>query len=202
VREAKRTLPDFVVSPIDVGEVILGARAIGSGETIVILPSLARGALDFDPLALRLAVAGYRVISIDPRGIGGSWAPPSALQHTTLQTYADHTLAVIRHFTRHKVHLLGHAAGNRIASVVATQHPEAIRTLILGAAGGGTPSPTAFAGPQTVTNPNATAAEIRSARRSVTDYDIAGAGHAMITENTGEVATQVLHFLANHRIRH
>ena len=80
-REAKITVPDFVEISVDVGEVILGARVIGSGsgETIVILPSLARGALDFDPLARRLAVAGYRVISIDPRGIGGSWAPSSAL---------------------------------------------------------------------------------------------------------------------------
>ena len=167
VREAKRTVPDFVDMPIDVGDVILGARVIGSGETIVIVPSLARGALDFDPLARRLAVAGYRVISIDPRGIGGSWAPSSALQHTTLQTYADDTLAVIRHFTRKQVHLLGHAAGNRIARVVATQHPDAIHTLILCAAGGGTPSPAALAGLQTVTNPNATAAEIRNATKRV-----------------------------------
>ena len=83
VRDAKVTTSDFVDSPIDVGEVILGARVIGSGETIVIVPSLARGALDFDPLARRLAVAGYRVISIDPRGIGGSWAPSSPFQHTT-----------------------------------------------------------------------------------------------------------------------
>ena len=65
-------MPDFVDIPINVGEVILGARMTGSGETIVILPSLARGALDFDPLARLLAVAGYRVISIEPRGIGGA----------------------------------------------------------------------------------------------------------------------------------
>ncbi len=271
-REAKLIVPDFVDIPINVGEVILGARMTGSGETIVILPSLARGALDFDPLARLLAVAGYRVISIEPRGIGGSWAPLSALQHTTLQTYADDTLAVIRHFKRKKVHLLGHAAGNRIARVVATQHPEAIQTLILCAAGGGTPSPRALAGLQTVTNPNSTAAEIRNTTKEVffaphsdprpwylgwypvpgaqeltagigvdfskfegggnkpmlivqgksdivapptvghdlrakygpriTVHDIAGAGHAMIIEKTGEVATTILQFLAKHRIRH
>ena len=179
---------------------------------------------------------------------------------------------MIRQFTRQKVHLLGHAAGNRIARVVATQHPDAIQTLILCAAGGGTPSPTALAGLQTVTNPNATAAEIRAATKRVffaphsnprpwylgwypvpgaqeltagigvdfskfeggankpmlivqgksdivappavghelrakygsriTVHDIAGAGHAMIIEKTGEVATTILHFLANHRIRH
>jgi pimeloyl-ACP methyl ester carboxylesterase len=164
---AKEVAHDYVDIPVNVGDVILGARTTGSGETIVILPSLARGALDFDPLARLLAVGGYRVISIDPRGIGGSWTSVSVLQHSTLQTYADDTVALISQLRLKKVHLLGHAAGNRIARVVATQHPEIIQTLILCAAGGGTPSPKALAGLQTVTNPNATAAEIRQTTKEV-----------------------------------
>jgi pimeloyl-ACP methyl ester carboxylesterase len=39
-----------------------------------------------------------------------------------------------------KIHLLGHAAGNRIARVLATQPPEITQTVILCAAGRGTPS--------------------------------------------------------------
>ncbi len=270
--KAKAAALAFVDSPIDVGEVILGARATGSGETIMILPSLARGALDFDPLARLVALGGYQVISIDPRGVGRSWAPSSALANTTLQTYADDTVAVIQHLKLKKVHLLGHAAGNRIARVVATQHPELVQTVTLCAAGGGTPSPTALAGLQTVTNPNATAAEIRTTTKDVffaphsdprpwylgwypiggaqelkggigvdfskfegggqapmlvvqgksdivappkighdlkakygsrvTVHDVAGAGHAMIIEKPGEVATTILRFLSKHPIRH
>ncbi len=162
-----RSVLQFVDTPVNVGEVILGTRTVGSGETIVILPSLARGALDFDPLARLLAVAGYRAIAIDPRGIGRSWAPLSALQHATLHTYADDTLAVIRHFRLQKVHLLGHAAGNRIARVVATEHPGLVQTLILCAAGGGTPSPKALKGLQTVTDPNSTAAQIRHTTKDI-----------------------------------
>ncbi len=161
-----RTL-EFIDTPVNVGDVILGARSIGSGEAIVILPSLARGALDFDPLARLLAAAGYRVISIDPRGIGRSWASSSALQNTTLQTYADDTLAVIRHFKLRKIHLLGHAAGNRIARVVATEHPEVVQTVILCAAGGGTPSTRALQGLQTVTDPNSSAAQIRTTTKEI-----------------------------------
>jgi pimeloyl-ACP methyl ester carboxylesterase len=158
---------EFVDIPVGVDDVILGARMIGSGETIVVLPSLARGALDFDPLARQLAAGGYRVISINPRGIGGSWTSVASLQHSVLQTYADDTAAVIRELGLNKIHLLGHAAGNRIARVVATQHPGIIQTLILCAAGGGTPSPKALAGLQTVTNPNATASEIRKTTKEV-----------------------------------
>ena len=55
--------PQFTDTPISTGDVILGRRSIGSGEPIVFHPSLARGALDFDPLARLLAaaaIASYR----------------------------------------------------------------------------------------------------------------------------------------------
>ncbi len=167
VRASSTSSLAFADTAVDAGEVILAARSIGSGEPIVILPSLGRGALDFDPLARLLAAGGHRVISIDVRGIGRSWAPPSTIQNATLQTYADDALAVIRHFGLRKVHLLGHAAGNRVARVIATDHPDTTQTLILCAAGGGTPSPKALQGLQTVTDPISTAAQIRATTKAV-----------------------------------
>ena len=44
----------------------------GDGPPVVLLPSLGRGAEDFDPIAERLADAGYRVLRPQPRGIGRS----------------------------------------------------------------------------------------------------------------------------------
>lgn len=44
------------------------------GEPVLLIPSLGRGAEDFDDLAGRLARAGYRVIRPQPRGIGRSAA--------------------------------------------------------------------------------------------------------------------------------
>jgi pimeloyl-ACP methyl ester carboxylesterase len=44
--------------------------------------------------------------------------------------------ALIRRLKVGEIHLLGHTAGNRIARVVATQHPEIVQTVILCAPGG------------------------------------------------------------------
>src|SRR5690349_9149012 len=49
--------------------------AQGSGPVIVLLPSLGRGAEDFDEIAERIAAAGFRVIRPEPRGIGRSAGP-------------------------------------------------------------------------------------------------------------------------------
>ncbi len=166
-RPAKPAL-QFTDTAISAGDVILGARSIGSGEPIVIHPSLARGALDFDPLARQLAVGGYRVISIDPRGIGQSWAPSSALeQNLTLHSYAADMLAVIRHFGLRKAHVLGHAFGNRVARTLATDHPEVTQTVILCACGGGIPTAGVVQGLSAVTDPMTSAADIRRWTREI-----------------------------------
>src|SRR5579872_6117321 len=47
----------------------------GEGRPIVLLPSLGRGANDFDAIAVKLANAGYRVLRPQPRGIEASRGP-------------------------------------------------------------------------------------------------------------------------------
>jgi pimeloyl-ACP methyl ester carboxylesterase len=47
----------------------------GDGPPVVILPSLGRGASDYDEVAPRIAAAGYRVLRPQPRGVGGSTGP-------------------------------------------------------------------------------------------------------------------------------
>ena len=42
----------------------------GAGPPVVMLPSLGRGASDFDRLAADVAAAGYRVVCPEPRGVG------------------------------------------------------------------------------------------------------------------------------------
>ncbi len=159
--------PRFRDVVVKAGEVILAVRTIGKGEPIVIHPSLARGARDFDPLALRLSESGYRVISFDPRGIGQSWAPTSALEGRDLHAYGDDMLAVIEHFGYERVHVFGHAYGNRVARTLATDHPERTQTVILCACGGGIPTPEVVAGLSKVTDPATSAAEIRKVTKAV-----------------------------------
>ncbi len=50
-------------------------RVQGEGPTVVLVPSLGRGAADFDALAARLARAGYQAVAPEPRGIAGSTGP-------------------------------------------------------------------------------------------------------------------------------
>src|SRR5262245_57881486 len=57
------------------GDVRIEILAQGQGNLVVLLPSLGRGATDFDVVAQRVADAGYRVLRPQPRGIGGSRGP-------------------------------------------------------------------------------------------------------------------------------
>lgn len=159
--------PAFEDVVVDTGDVLLAARVIGHGDPVVIHPSLARGARDFDALAVRLAAHGHRVIAFDPRGIGQSWAPPATLEGRTLHDYAADMLAVMDRFGLRRAHVLGHAYGNRVARTLATDHPGRVRTVVLCACGGGIPSPAVVAGLARVTTPETSAAEIRRTTREV-----------------------------------
>src|SRR5690606_3703661 len=64
----------------------------GSGETIVMLPSLGRGASDFFEIAEKLMARGYRVLLPEPRGIGRS---TGEMEHLTLHDLAGDVADVI-----------------------------------------------------------------------------------------------------------
>jgi pimeloyl-ACP methyl ester carboxylesterase len=113
--------------------------AQGSGQIIVLLPSLGRGASDFDPIAARLAQAGYRVLRPQPRGIGRSSGPLTGID---LHDYAADVGAVIAHEDKGPAFVVGHAFGNRVARMLATDRPELVRAIGLVAANiGKAPSP-------------------------------------------------------------
>ena len=105
----------------------------GEGALVVMLPSMGRGATDFDRLAADVASAGYRVACPEPRGIGTS-APPD--REETLSTLAEDVAAVITGLGGGPAVIVGHAYGNRIARMTATNHPELVDSLVLLACGG------------------------------------------------------------------
>ena len=109
------------VGPIEV-------RERGSGHPVVMLPSLGRGGADFDDLAGRLAAAGYRTLCPEPRGVGGSTGP---LGDLTMADLADDVAAVIRERTEGTATLVGHAFGNRVARMTATEHPELVELSLI-----------------------------------------------------------------------
>jgi pimeloyl-ACP methyl ester carboxylesterase len=121
------------------GEARLEVLVQGEGRPIVLLPSLGRGANDFDAIAVKLARAGYRVLRPQPRGIGASKGPWDGLK---LEDLAADIAAVIEANKGGPAFVVGHAFGNRVARTLATLQPELVRAVSLVAANvGHNPSP-------------------------------------------------------------
>ena len=121
------------------GEARLEVLMQGKGPTIILLPSLGRGATDFDPIAEHLADAGFRVLRPQPRGIGKSTGPWLGVK---LEDLAADVAAVIEHDNNGPAFVIGHAFGNRVARMLATARPDLVRAVSLVAANvGHNPSP-------------------------------------------------------------
>jgi len=113
------------------GDTQLEVLAQGSGPLVVLLPSLGRGATDFDMIAARIAAAGYRVLRPQPRGIGLS---RSAEPYADLHDCAADIAAVIEADGGGAALVAGHAFGNRVSRMLATDRPELVRGVSLIAA--------------------------------------------------------------------
>jgi pimeloyl-ACP methyl ester carboxylesterase len=121
------------------GDVRLQVLVQGKGPAIVLLPSLGRGASDFDAIAEKLAGAGYRVLRPQPRGIGESAGPWDGVK---LEDLAADIAAVIENERSGPAFVVGHAFGNRVTRTLATIRPEVVRAVGLVAANvGRNPSP-------------------------------------------------------------
>jgi pimeloyl-ACP methyl ester carboxylesterase len=108
-------------------------RIEGSGPAILMIPSLGRGAADFDDLSRRLVAAGLTAIRPQPRGIGKS---SGAMTHLTLHDLAADAAAVIEALGGKPVIVIGHAYGQRVGRTLAADHPALVRAMIMVAAGG------------------------------------------------------------------
>jgi pimeloyl-ACP methyl ester carboxylesterase len=121
------------------GETRIEILAQGSGPLVVLLPSLGRGAEDFEAIAARLAAAGLRAVRPQPQGIGKS---RGAMTGINLLDLAADVAAVIEHERSGAAFVVGHAFGNRVARMLATERPELVRAVALVAANvGHAPSP-------------------------------------------------------------
>jgi pimeloyl-ACP methyl ester carboxylesterase len=136
-------MPALAASPTHImvtrGDACLEVLTQGHGPAIVLLPSLGRGATDFDNIAEQLAGAGYRVLRPQPRGIGKSTGTWTGVK---LEDLAADIVAVIETDQSGPAFVVGHAFGNRVARTLATIRPEVVRGIGLIAANvGRNPSP-------------------------------------------------------------
>jgi pimeloyl-ACP methyl ester carboxylesterase len=131
--------PAPVVTIVTRGDAEIEVLAQSQGHPIVLLPSLGRGASDFDTIAGRLAAASFRVLRPQPRGIGASRGPMTGID---LHTYAADVAAVIEQDGSGAAFVVGHAFGNRVARMLAVDRPDLVRAVSLVAANvGHAPSP-------------------------------------------------------------
>lgn len=119
---------------VERGDVRIDVIAQGIGPVLVILPSLGRGAEDYDVVAALLARDGYRVLRPQPRGIGASTGPMTGL---TLHDLAADIASVIEHEGKGPVVVVGHAYGHFVAGTLATDRPDLVRGVVLAAASAG-----------------------------------------------------------------
>lgn len=146
---------------VDRGPAHIEVIAQGAGPVLVILPSLGRGAEDYNVVAKLLAEERFRVLRPQPRGVGRSTGPMSG---QTLHDLAADIAAVIEHEKSGPAVVVGHAYGHFVARMLATDHPELVRGVVLAAASSGKV-------PQGVNEP-AVRPEVREAIRQASELSL------------------------------
>lgn len=106
-------------------------RVTGEGPAVVVIPSLGRGAEDFDAILPPFVRTGLRVLLPEPRGINAS-SPLG--QDATLHDMAADIADIIEAEGAGPAVLVGHAAGNWAARVLAHDRPDLTRAVALLAA--------------------------------------------------------------------
>ncbi len=107
---------------------------LGAGEVIVMLPSLARSARDFEEVAGMLAADGFRVLLPEPRGIRRSRGP---MEDLSLHDFAADVAAVLDQEKTGPVVVVGHAWGSQPARMLAADRPDLVRAVVMAAASAG-----------------------------------------------------------------
>jgi pimeloyl-ACP methyl ester carboxylesterase len=132
-RDVRQLTGDWKLTYVTNGPAKLRVFTAGDGPTIVMLPGQGRGPYALEPLAQRLLAAGFRVVLPEARGYGESVGP---LDEVTLRDLGADVVRAIESVGGAPVVLAGHAYGNRVARMLASDRPDIIRGVVLMAAGG------------------------------------------------------------------
>jgi pimeloyl-ACP methyl ester carboxylesterase len=100
----------------------------GTGPALVLLPGLFGSAYGFRRVAPLLTVAGYRVIIVEPLGVGSSARPSVADYSLTAQ--ADRIAAVLDSFKVAPVLVVAHSLGGAMAFRLAVRRPDLVRGIV------------------------------------------------------------------------
>ena len=118
---------------INARDVEFAYRELGprTGVPVVFLTHLAAVLDNWDPRVVDGIAAKHRVITFDNRGVGAS----SGVTPTTIEEMARDAVTFIRALGFDQVHLFGLSMGGMIAQVIAQQHPQLVRKMIVAGTG-------------------------------------------------------------------
>lgn len=118
---------EFVLRAYGDGNIF--GEPFGNGPVQVIwLHGWARRGQDFSAAATTLALRGVASIALDLPGFGASTAPLTA---GGARLYAELILPAVREIGAGPFVFVGHSFGGTVACVVAANHPELVRSLVL-----------------------------------------------------------------------
>ena len=124
--------PATVTKLVTHDNVTIEALVQGSGQPIVILPSLGRaGYEDYDEVAKSLVSSGFKVVRPQPRGVGKSVGP---MDGVTFKDFALDVATVIDRVAGGRDVVVGHAYGHFVARMTATLYPDRVRGIVIASA--------------------------------------------------------------------
>ena len=130
---AQTTHQDVTTQTVDVGGTPFAYRDLGprTGTPVVFLNHLAAVLDNWDPRVVDGIAAHRRVITFDNRGVGAS----GGRTPSTIAEMASDAVAFIRALGLDQVDLFGFSMGGFVAQVIAAEHPELVRRMILAGTG-------------------------------------------------------------------
>jgi pimeloyl-ACP methyl ester carboxylesterase len=118
---------------INAGGVEFAYRQLGPSTVVpvIFLTHLAAVLDNWDPRVVDGIAAKHRVITFDNRGVGAS----SGATPTTIEEMARDAVTYIRALGFDQIDLFGFSLGGMIAQVIAQQHPQLVRKMIIAGTG-------------------------------------------------------------------
>ena len=107
----------------------LTVNTVGDGAALVVIPGIAGSAFAFRRMVPLLVAAGYRVVVVEPLGMGTSGRPERS--DYTLEAQAARIASVLDTLGIRHALVVGHSLGASIALRMALARPELVRSVVL-----------------------------------------------------------------------
>jgi len=100
----------------------------GSGQSLILIPGWGGSGESWRPEMIKLLAERCTVITYDPRGTGQSEKPDTPY---TMKMFAEDAAGLIKALKLAPTNVMGFSMGGSVAQVLALEHPEVVKSLIL-----------------------------------------------------------------------